>query len=230
LNEIPLARRCLAEFFGTYFLLFAGCGAIVINDVAGSAITHPGIALTFGLIVMAMIYAIGDVSGAHINPAVTFAFSISKRFPKKEVVPYIGSQCAGGIAASATLNLLFNHKTLGGTIPLAGYVYESLVLEVILTALLLFVILGVSQGSKEKGVLAGIAIGGTIALEAMFAGPICGASMNPIRSLGPAIVSGSLEHQWIYIVGPLGGAALGVFIARIAIDDSPVDDSDKDAD
>ena len=108
--------------------------------------------------------------------------------------------------------------------------YESLVLEVLLTALLLFVILGVSQGSKEKGVLAGIAIGGTIALEAMFAGPICGASMNPIRSLGPAIVSGSLEHQWIYIVGPLGGAALGVFIARIAIDDSPVDDSDKDAD
>jgi MIP family channel proteins len=226
LNEIPLARRCLAEFFGTYFLLIAGCGAIVINDVAGGSITHPGIALSFGLIVMAMIYAIGDVSGAHINPAVTLAFWFGKRFPQREVVPYIASQFAGGVAASATLNALFEHKTLGATIPRDKFVYESLVLEVILTAMLLYVILGVSTGSKEKGVLAGIAIGGTIALEAMFAGPICGASMNPVRSLSPALVSGNLADQWIYIVGPIGGALLGVLMARVTID-APSTESDE---
>lgn len=191
----------------------------MINDVSGSAITHPGIALTFGLIVMAMSYAIGDVSGSHINPAVTIAFWVSKRFPAKEVVPYVASQAVGGFAAAFTLKLMFVHKNLGSTIPREGFVMTSLVLEIILTAMLMFVILGVSQGSKEKGVLAGIAIGGTIALQAMFAGPICGASMNPMRSIAPAIVSGQLADQWIYIVGPITGALIGVVMGRIAIDD-----------
>lgn len=227
LNEIPLSRRCLAEIFGTFFLLFCGCGAIVINEVAGGAVTHPGIAASFGLIVMAMIYAIGDVSGAHINPAVTFAFWFAKRFPTKEVLPYIASQCVGGLAASVTLRFLFRqNEGLGGTIPRTGFVYESLVLEAILTAMLLFVILGVSQGSKEKGALAGIAIGGTIALEALFAGPICRASMNPIRSLAPAIISGQLTDQWIYIVGPLAGAALGIIMGRVAIE-GPAESTDE---
>jgi aquaporin NIP len=173
-----------------------------------------GVALTFGLIVLAMIYTLGDISGAHINPAVTLGFFVARRFPGKDVVPYIAVQCAGALAASATLRFLFpENGTLGATIP-AGSDAQSFVLEAILTALLMLTILSVSTGSKEKGITAGIVIGSVIGLEAMFAGPICGASMNPARSLAPAIMSGHLQALWVYLVAPIVGACIGVAACR----------------
>jgi aquaporin NIP len=205
-----MKQRLFSEALGTFALVFAGTGAIVINQASGGAITHPGIALTFGLIVLAMIYTIGDVSGAHLNPAVTTAFAAAGRFAWKEVPGYILSQLAGAFSASFVLRFLFpSNLTLGSTLP-AGTPIQSLILEIILTWLLMLVILSVSTGSKEKGITAGIAIGAVIALEAMFAGPICGASMNPARSLAPAIVSGNWQHIWIYILGPGLGALLAV--------------------
>jgi MIP family channel proteins len=178
-------RKLAAELFGTFALVFAGTGALVINGVSGGTVSHVGIALTFGLIVLAMIYAVGDVSGAHLNPAVTLGFFVARRFEYRLVVPYIVSQCLGAIVASFTLRLMFPaNGTLGATLP-TGDVVQSFVLEFILTFLLMFVILSVSSGSKEKGVLAGVAVGSVIALEALFAGPISGASMNHARSLGP---------------------------------------------
>ena len=207
-------KKLLAEFIGTFALMFAGTGAIVINDVSGGSITHVGIALTFGLVILAMIYAVGDISGAHFNPAVTSGFWLSGRFAGRQVLPYILAQCLGAIAASGTLHFLFpTHATLGATLP-AGSDMQSFVLELILTLILLLVILNVSTGAKEKGVTAGIAIGAVIGLEAMFAGPICGASMNPARSLAPALVSGHLEHLWIYLAAPVIGACLAVFACR----------------
>ena len=205
-----LRKRLFAETFGTYGLVFAGTGAIVINQVSGGVITHPGIALTFGLIILAMIYALGDVSGAHFNPAVTTAFAAAGRFPWREVPTYIGAQLCGAILASLTLRGLFPaNQLLGATLP-AGSDIQSLVLEAILTLFLMVAILHVSTGAKEKGITAGIAIGSVIALEAMFAGPICGASMNPARSIAPAVVSGHLEHLWIYLAGPVLGALVAV--------------------
>jgi len=207
-------KKLMAEFIGTFALVFAGTGAIVINDVSGGSITHVGIALTFGLVVLAMIYTVGDISGAHLNPAVTSAFWLSGRFVGRQVLPYILAQCFGAIVASGTLHFLFpTHAGLGATLP-AGSDMQSFVLELILTLILMFVILNVSTGAKEKGVTAGIAIGAVIGLEAMFAGPICGASMNPARSLAPAIVSGHVEHLWIYLTAPLIGACLAVFACR----------------
>lgn len=202
-------KRLFAEFLGTFGLVFAGAGAIVINAQTG-AITHPGIAITFGLVVMAMIYCFGDVSGAHLNPAVTTAFAAAKRFPWREVPGYIAAQTMGAFGAVGLLRLLFPADgKLGATLPL-GTPEQSFVLEIVLTFFLMLVVLSVSTGSKEKGITAGIAIGGVIALEAMFAGPICGASMNPVRSLAPAVISGHLEHFWIYLAGPLIGALLAV--------------------
>ena len=199
-------KKFISEFIGTYALVFAGTGAIVVNDASGGSITHIGISLIFGLIVLAMIYTLGDISGAHLNPAVTLGFFAARRFPARDVLPYMLSQCAGALAASVTLRLLFPaHATLGCTLP-AGAVAQSFVLEVMLTFLLMFVILNVSTGALEKGVTAGIAVGAVIALEAMFAGPICGASMNPARSLAPALISGHLEHLWIYLAAPVIGA------------------------
>lgn len=211
-------RKLFAEFIGTFALVFAGTGAITINDVSGGVVTHVGIALTFGLVVMAMIYAVGDVSGAHLNPAVTLAFWVSGRFKAAAVAPYIGTQIVGAIAASALLRILFpGHATLGATLP-AGPAMQSFVLEVVLTFVLMFVILNVSTGAKEKGIMAGAAVGGVIALEALFAGPICGASMNPARSLAPALVSLKLESLWIYLLAPPLGAVLAVFSCRCTQD------------
>ncbi len=203
-------RACFAEFLGTAALVFAGTGAIVINDVSGGAITHVGVAMTFGLIVLAMIYSLGDISGAHFNPAVTLAFWRARRFDGAKVLPYIASQLGGALLASGLLRALFPaHPTLGATLP-AGPAAQSFILETVLTALLMFVILNVSTGAKEKGVTAGIAIGAVIMLEAMFAGPICGASMNPARSLAPALISGNLGALWIYLLAPVLGAWLAV--------------------
>ncbi|HVX27127.1 MAG TPA: aquaporin, partial [Parafilimonas sp.] len=172
--------------------------------------THVGVAITFGFIVMAMIYALGDVSGAHMNPAVSIAFTIAKRFPLKQLLPYIVSQLAGAFIASSILHYLFPaNKLLGTTLP-AGSQMQSFILEFILTFFLMFVIINVATGSKEQGMFAGLAIGSTVLLEAMFAGPICGASMNPARSLAPAIISGHTKYLWIYIVAPVAGAAFAV--------------------
>ncbi len=200
-------RRYVAELIGTYALVFAGTGAIVINEQSG-ALGHFGVAATFGLIVLAMIYAFGDLSGAHLNPAVTLGFVVAKRFPLKEAAPYIVAQLSGALLASLTLRFLFpENATLGATFP-AGSATQSFILELLLTYFLMLVILQVSQGSKEVGVMAGIAIGAMVGLEALFAGPICGASMNPARSIAPALVSGELRALWLYIVAPLLGALL----------------------
>jgi aquaporin NIP len=211
--QFPI-KKLMAEFIGTFALVFAGTGAIIINDVSGGGVTHVGIALTFGLVILAMIYAVGEISGAHFNPAVTSAFWLSGRLPAGLVLPYIVSQCLGALAASGILRFLFpTHTTLGTTLP-AGPEMQSFVLELILTFFLMFVILNVSTGSKEKGITAGIAVGAVIGLEAMLAGPICGASMNPARSLAPAIVSGHWEHLWIYLTAPFVGAWLAIFACR----------------
>lgn len=203
-------KKYLSEFIGTFALVFCGTGAIIINDLYGGVIGHMGIATTFGLIVMSMIYAYGDVSGAHINPAVTFAFWLSGRFKGKEVLPYMGSQLTGAITASAALKVLFtNHETLGATLP-SGTWHQAFVMETILTFFLMLVIINVSTGAKEKGIMAGIAIGGVVLLEAAFAGPVTGASMNPARSIGPALLSGNFEHLWIYIAAPFIGSSLGI--------------------
>lgn len=207
-------KKYTAEFIGTFAMVFCGTGAIVINETTNGAVSHVGIAITFGLIVMAMIYTLGSISGSHINPAVTIAFAVAKKFPAKEVLPYIIFQIAGAFSASLVLKFLFPENIfLGSTIP-AGSEMQSFILELILTFLLMFVILNVSHGSREQGILAGIAIGSVVLLEAMFAGPISGASMNPARSIAPAFVSGHLEHLWIYISAPLAGSILAVVVCK----------------
>ena len=203
-------RAYLAEAIGTFALVFAGTGAVVVNEVSGGVVTHLGIALTFGLVVMAVIYAIGEVSGAHINPAVTLGFWAAGRFPFGRVIPYVISQFFGALGASFTLSALFPAvDSLGATMP-AGTAMQSLVLEFILTFLLMFVIICVAIGAKEQGLMAGAAIGATVGLEALFAGPISGASMNPARSLAPALAMGDLSFQWIYVAAPVTGAFLAV--------------------
>lgn len=207
--------KLVAEMFGTFVLVFVGTGAIVINDVSGGTVSHVGIALTFGLIVLALIYALGDVSGCHLNPAVTLGFFAARRFAGPWVMPYIACQCLGAILASLTLRLLFpEHATLGATLP-AGAALQSFILEVILTLILMFVILSVSTGAKEKGLLAGVAVGSVIALEALFAGPICGASMNPARSFAPALVALRFDTLWVYLTAPILGALLSIVVCRV---------------
>ena len=203
-------RKCIAEAIGTFALVFCGTGAIIINQESGGAITHVGIAITFGLIIATMIYAVGNISGAHLNSAVTIALFVAKKFPAKEIIPYIISQAVGAFIASFILKLLFpTNQLLGTTLP-AGSDIQSFILELILTFLLMFVIIHVATGTKEQGMFAGLVIGFVVLLEAMFAGPICGASMNPIRSLAPAVISGHTEHLWIYLLAPTLGAIIAV--------------------
>lgn len=208
-------NRLAAEFIGTFGIVFAGTGAIVINQETHGTITHLGIAITFGLIVLSMIYAFGEQSGAHFNPAVTVAFATAGRFQWPRVPAYLGSQFAGALAASGLIRVLFPaNKLLGATLPSGGDL-QSFILEVVLTFFLMLVILQVSTGAREKGITAGIAIGATVGLEALFAGPICGASMNPARSLGPAAVALHLDQLWIYLIAPTLGALLAVPTHRI---------------
>lgn len=205
-------RKYLAECIGTFVLVFCGTGAIIVNQQTQGMITHPGVAVTFGLVVASLIFALGDLSGAHLNPAVTLAFTFFKKFPLKMLVPYFASQVLGALLASASLLMLFPDNTLlGATIP-AGSPMQSFALESVLTAILVLVIFNVSTGEKEKGSTAAIAIGGVVALEAMFAGPISGASMNPARSLAPALVSGHTEGLWIYLTAPILGALIAGFL------------------
>lgn len=203
-------KKLLAEFLGTFALVFAGTGAIVINAASGGTIGHVGIALVFGLVVLAMIHTFGDISGAHLNPAVSLAFAAARRFAWTAVPGYVAAQVAGGLAASALLQMLFPQGgSLGATLP-AGSAGQSFILEAVLTAMLMFSILSVSTGAREKGITAGITIGAVVALEALFAGPISGASMNPARSLAPALVSGHMTHLWLYLAAPVAGALLAV--------------------
>lgn len=205
-------KKYAAELIGTFALVFCGTGAIIINHETAGVITHPGIALTFGMIVMVMIYALGPVSGAHLNPAVTIAFTLAKRFPLNQILPYFLSQAAGALLASLTLRVMFpDNELLGATLP-GGSALQSFVLEFILTFFLMLVIIQVATGSKEQGMFAGLAIGSTVLLEAMFAGPISGASMNPVRSMAPAIISGHNEHLWIYFLAPVMGATFAIMV------------------
>ena len=206
--ESPLARALVAEAIGTFALVFAGAGAVMV-DAKTHALGHVGVAITFGLVIMAMIYAVGHVSGAHFNPAVSFAFALTRHFPWSRVGAYWAAQIAGALSAAAVLRAsLGNIAHVGATLP-SGSQGQSFLWEVVLTFFLMFVILAVATDTRAVGEAAAIAIGGTVGLDAMFGGPISGASMNPARSLGPAVVSGDLHALWLYLVAPPLGAALG---------------------
>ena len=207
-------RRCVAEFVGTFLLVFAGPGAVVINEVSDGRVGSLGIGLSFGLAVMAAIYSVGHVSGAHINPAVTVAFALTRHFPWRLVPAYVLSQLLGACAASGVLLALFgNVAHLGATVP-SGSPLQAALLEMLLTLFLMFVISAVATDVRAVGQAAAIAIGGYVALAATFAGPIAGASMNPARSFGPALLSGTWTGQWAYWAGPLAGATLGALLYR----------------
>jgi aquaporin NIP len=208
-------RALCGEAMGTFVLVFAGTGAIVVDSVSHGAVTHVGVALVFGLVVLALVAALGDVSGAHLNPAVSTAFAFSGRFEWRRVPAYVASQLAGAFAASALIAAIFpGHPTLGATIP-AGSDLQSFVVEIVLTWFLMLVILSVSDGARERGTSAALTIGAVIGLEALFAGPISGASMNPARSLAPALVSGATHGLWIYLVAPVVGALIAVPCCRL---------------
>lgn len=198
----------MAEGLGTFVMVFCGTGAIIINDLSNNMIGHLGISITFGMIVMVMIYSIGNISGAHINPAVSIAFSLIKKLSLNDLFCYVSAQIIGAIGASLLLNGLFQHPSLGTTMP-SDTIIQSFILESFLTFILMFVIISVSEDQELKK-FTGIAVGATVLLEALFAGPISGASMNPARSLGPAIVSGELNCLWIYITAPVIGSCLAV--------------------
>ncbi|WP_074406552.1 MIP/aquaporin family protein [Aquimarina megaterium] len=213
-------RKYISESIGTFSMVFCGTGAMTINEVTGGDVTHVGVAITWGLIVMAMIYAFGEISGAHFNPAVTIAFAYAKKFEWEEVPKYIIAQCIGAIVASSILLFLFpESEFLGGTLP-AFDDLRAFILETLLTYFLMVVIINVSTGSKETGTMAGIAVGGVVLLEAMFAGPMTNASMNPARSLGPALLSGHWEHQWLYFIAPVLGALLAVLTCKLVKPDN----------
>jgi MIP family channel proteins len=203
-----LVRALAAEAIGTFALVFAGAGAIMV-DAQTHQLGHVGVAITFGLVIMVMIYATGHVSGAHFNPAVSFAFALTRHFPWSRVAGYWLAQGAGALAAAGVLReSLGDVAEVGATLP-AGSQGQSFLWEIVLTFFLMFVIMAVATDTRAVGEAAAIAIGGTVGLDAMFGGPVSGASMNPARSLGPAIVSGNLHALWLYLVAPLIGAATG---------------------
>lgn len=205
-----LMRRSVAEGLAAFALVFAGCGAIVTDAARGGALGTTGIAAVFGLVVMAMVYATGHLSGAHINPAVTIAFTLTRHFPPRDALAYVVAQVAGAVAGALLLLAVWGDKpaSLGATVPSVGG-GAALLYEIVLSALLMFVITAVATDTRAVGAGAAIAIGGTVALDALFGGPLTGASMNPARSFGPALASGRWHDLWIYVVGPIVGAALG---------------------
>jgi aquaporin NIP len=208
------ARLLAAEFVGTFALVFAGAGAVMV-DVKTHALGHVGVAFSFGLVIMAMIYAVGHISGAHFNGAVTFAFALTRHFPWRRAAAYWCAQLLGAIAAAALLRgSLGNIAHVGATLP-SGSQGQSFLWELVLSFFLMFVIMAVATDTRAVGEAAAIAIGGTIGLDAMFGGPISGASMNPMRSLGPALVSGDLHALWLYIVAPIVGASIGALTYQL---------------
>ena len=211
-----LLRRAGAEGLAAFALVFAGCGAIVSNDKYDGALGTVGIALTFGLIIMVMVYATGHLSGAHINPAVTIAFTLTRHFPSRDALAYVVAQIVGATAAALALLAVWTDKpaSLGATVPTVG-VGSALVYEVLLTAFLMFVIMAVATDTRAVGAAAAIAIGGTVGLDALFGGPVTGASMNPARSLGPAVAAGEWTDVWVYLVGPALGAVVGAFAYQV---------------
>ncbi len=211
-----LLRRAAAEGLAAFALVFAGCGAVITNTTHQGALGAVGVSLVFGLIIMAMIYATGHLSGAHINPAVTVAFTLTRQFPVRDAIAYIAAQLAGATIAALVLLAAWTDKPahLGATVP-AVATSTALLYEVLLTAFLMFVIIAVATDTRAVGAAAALAIGGTVGLDALFGGPITGASMNPARSFGPALASGTWTDFWIYVVGPLAGAALGAFAYQL---------------
>jgi MIP family channel proteins len=217
LDERPdLARRAAAEGFGVFALVFAGCGAIVTEAEHAGSLGTVGIALVFGLVVMAMVYATGHLSGAHLNPAVTLAFVLTRHFPRTEATAYVAAQLAGALAAAGLLAAIWPSQpaALGTPLPTIGS-GSAFVYEAVLSAFLMFVIMAVATDTRAVGAGAAIAIGGTVGLDALFGGPITGASMNPARSLGPALVSGELHDLWIYLAAPILGAAAGALAYQL---------------
>ncbi|NER37649.1 MAG: aquaporin [Oscillatoria sp. SIO1A7] len=222
ISKLPLGdalsqcwREAIAEFLGTFILIFTGTGAVMVNSITDGAVSHLGICFVFGATVSAVIYSIGHLSGAHINPAVTLAFWVGGFFPKQRVLPYILAQSLGAIAASATLRLTLGPiGNLGATVPLGGNWLQSFVVEIIITFILMFVILGAAVDSRAHKSFAGLTIGLTVTFLAIFMGPVSGASMNPARSLGPALISGVWQHHWIYWLAPIIGAGLAVLVYR----------------
>jgi aquaporin NIP len=202
-----LARRCVAEGLATFALVFAGCGAIVLDSERGGSLGATGIAAAFGLVIMAMIYATGHLSGAHLNPAVSVAFAATRHFPWREAAAYVPAQLAGAVVGAALLRVVW-HGTpadLGATVPSIGS-GSALVYEAVMTGFLMFVIMAVATDTRAIGAAAAIGIGGTVALDSLFGGGVTGASMNPARSFGPALVAGEWRQFWIYVVGPVLGA------------------------
>jgi aquaporin NIP len=210
-SERPdLLRRAAAEAIGVFALVFAGCGAIVTEAQHPGSLGTVGIGLVFGLVVMAMVYATGHLSGAHLNPAVTLAFTLTRHFPRAEALAYLAAQMAGALAAAALLAAIWPSQpaALGETLPTIGS-GSAFAYEAVLTAFLMFVIMAVATDTRAVGTGAAIAIGGTVGLDALFGGPVTGASMNPARSLAPALVTGELQDLWLYIAAPILGAAVG---------------------
>lgn len=219
-------RKCVAECVGTFILIFVGTGAVMVNQISLGAVTHIGVSLVFGAVVSALIYSMGHISGAHFNPAVTLAFWQGGYFPKRNVLPYIVAQLLGAIVASGILLLTFGKvANLGATLPLNNNWQQSLILETLLTFILMLVILGSAVDPRSHSGFGGLAIGLTVGLEAACMGPITGASMNPARSFGPAVMSGVWSHHWVYWVAPIVGAQIAVWVYQyLAATDVVIDD------
>ncbi len=209
-----LLQKSAAEAVGTFALVFAGCGAVMTDAHTGGSLGLLGVALTFGLVIAVMIYATGHISGAHFNPAVTVAFATLGRFPWRQVPWYVGAQVGAAVLAAGLLRWFLGPVgEVGATVP-ALDAARAVGVETIATFFLMFVITAVATDARVQGPVAGMAIGGTVALCALFAGPLSGASMNPARSLGPALMSGHLSVMWVYLLGPLLGAVAGAWVYR----------------
>ena len=215
-RSLPLARRAAAEGIATFALVFAGCGAIVADERYEGALGSVGVALVFGLIIMVMVYATGHLSGAHINPAVTLAFTVGRHFPAREALAYVGAQMAGATAGALLLLAVWPAQPaeLGATVPSVA-VGSAFVYELVLTAFLMFVIMAVATDTRAVGAAAAVAIGGTVGLDALFGGPVTGASMNPARSFGPAVAAGEWQDFWVYVAGPIIGAVVGAIAYQL---------------
>ena len=220
--SLSLWRRCAAEGLAAFALVFAGCGAIIANQQYHGALGSVGVSLVFGLIIMVMIYATGHLSGAHINPSVTVAFTLTRHFAPRDALAYIAAHLTGATLGAVVLLGVWPGKPahLGATVPTVA-AGSAFLYEAILTAFLMFVIMAVATDARAVGAAAAIAIGGVIGLDALFGGPVTGASMNPARSFGPALVSGTWTNFWVYVAGPLLGAAVGAFAYQLVRGEHP---------